>query len=173
MLPFLKITFGKSHSKYYPKALKLLRQFPDHSEISPDGPVNSVSFSTKEEFLKRHSDFFELWHIIANWVSIKSYIEGYEVKRYMEVGIVFSKIRDISNYKYRKFDELDVHVRLLKNPQKKSQRIIYKDEQTQKKVNAGGVSSSNSVWFLCREYLNVSRKRLNGILIYSNISWAA
>lgn len=85
----LKITFGKSSSQYYKKALKYAGVFTGFLPISEDNPANVVVVDGEE--LKRKSKKFEaLWYVINNWKTTELMVNGeyknvYEIREYLEI----------------------------------------------------------------------------------------
>lgn len=67
VMPFtLMIRFGRSSSKNYPDAVRLLEKFSDVSISSSDGQDNSVTIS-KDEFVEKHRQVVGILSLVGNW----------------------------------------------------------------------------------------------------------
>jgi transitional endoplasmic reticulum ATPase len=75
-MPFtLEIRFGKSASKSYPEALRLLKKFSNVVAVTDEGQDNSVTIS-EGEFIEKRRKVTELWGLVSNWKSSRILING-------------------------------------------------------------------------------------------------
>lgn len=72
---FFKISFGKSTSQNYQKAIKLLMTFPRYTLIS-NGAKSNSTFLTQDEVKQYLEKIFKLWSIISSWKSSEFIIDG-------------------------------------------------------------------------------------------------
>jgi hypothetical protein len=64
----LKISFSKTNSTYYSKALKLAKRF---SSFAEDDNINTITLN-KEELNEKSNDLRKLIDIISNWKSTQN-----------------------------------------------------------------------------------------------------
>jgi hypothetical protein len=71
----LEIRFGKSTSKSYPEAIRLLKKFSNAVLASDDDQDSAVTIS-QDEFIEKHRKVNELWGLVANWKSSRLLVNG-------------------------------------------------------------------------------------------------
>jgi hypothetical protein len=91
MASIATISFRKSKSKLYTRAVLVASMFPSYVN-SENGVCCSID-STKD-FIKVQDEFSELIHIVAKWKSVKITLLGKEYKGRSDLRDFYSKIKD-------------------------------------------------------------------------------
>lgn len=98
VIPFtLEIQFGRSTSKSYPEAVRLLNKFSNVTTSTGDEQDNSVAIS-KDEFVEKHHKVAELWGLVANWKSSRIRINN-EPAEFRDLDTYFAIFGCYEKYK--------------------------------------------------------------------------
>jgi len=127
---FIKLEFHVSPSKFYEKALSLLRKFSDYSEAQTENSMNTLLVSELELYNK-YNYFYELYVIVHDWKKTQVYIQGKPLAHYMQLRKIFDKmermIKDqkdlVKDQEFITYDVLD-HLRLA-NGEKNAHEMRY------------------------------------------------
>lgn len=97
----IKIMFGKSSSKNYSKAVRLIKENRTYSELTEDGNINHSAIYTadKDSFL----DFYFLYDVVGRWKTTFYMINDELIDRtsiYPLIECYKNKLRSSNNYCY-------------------------------------------------------------------------
>lgn len=97
------ITFGKSSSRNYRKALRLAQEFSSFTALSENSEVNSVEVG-QEEFRQKYRKVQSLWLNVCNWKSSELRLEGVpaDLNEVRKLFAVVECARDYSSAVIRK-----------------------------------------------------------------------